>query len=310
MTFTLEWQCDLERGFKSDRSVIGLALKSEIMGRPVQVLFPATPEGERTGALRPPQDKRGRTYDEPGLWGVFESDIGTQPATAVVRRVLLQGQAESEAETAIEEILAATAEWAERFLTWIEIYTGQCVSDIGHRPPNIIHNRWMPFNISDEPPTHLHAFSPMKLVCANTSGPASKELVGAALDEAASQHDPELAWILIRDARSLRFVNQHRRSVVDAGAAAEIAIKNILMKAIPAAPPDITLGSAAGRLEKAGYQLPLDFWTALHQVRNDVVHMNPAASTVGAPESNQAIEIATALVETAWPLRQPHLKLW
>ncbi|MFX0575054.1 hypothetical protein [Nocardia nepalensis] len=147
---------------------------------------------------------------------------------------------------------------------------------------------------------------------------ASVEILRHCFTLAGAMKTPSLPWLLIRDARSLHHVRQYRRAVIDAGSAAEIAVKELIRANLPATlPPKLAekltegqLGPALNTLKDSGYiTTPRDFTTRLVRVRNNVVHMNADGAVSGA-QSLDAIVVAAELVEAAEPLPPGLVREW
>jgi hypothetical protein len=142
--------------------------------------------------------------------------------------------------------------------------------------------------------------------------------------------DPPLAWILLRDARSLREAGagQRRRAVIDAATPAELAVtamldgllKNPKKRAklekkhlMLSQKKHLMLGQKTDLLDKLGSPLPQSFYDNLVYKRNDAVH---EGRPISYEECSKAIAEAVPAVETAFPLptppesTQPLRRLW
>ncbi|MET0995644.1 MAG: hypothetical protein ABWY20_16875 [Mycobacterium sp.] len=122
---------------------------------------------------------------------------------------------------------------------------------------------------------------------------------------------PPLAWTLLRDARSLHEVSQHRRAVIDAATAAELAVTKMLdslltshtlTKRAKLLKQNQMLGQKTALLGKLGSPLSQSFYDDLVCKRNDAVH---DGVNITPAECEKAIAEAVGVVETAYPLPVP-----
>lgn len=125
----------------------------------------------------------------------------------------------------------------------------------------------------------------------------------------ASNSAPDLAWTLLRDARSLSAVHQYRRAVIDAATAAELAITLMMdarLEELDAKNREKirknckSLGGKVEWLPKLGQPLPDGLYESLVDKRNDAVH---EGHEVRPADCNTAIAASAAVVEMAYPLR-------
>jgi hypothetical protein len=112
---------------------------------------------------------------------------------------------------------------------------------------------------------------------------------------------PPVEWELINDARAAIEVGHHRRAVIEAGTAAELALTGLIQQVLSEVqPPGVpkalldrykTLGSLAELYGRLGRELPKDFHRAVVNPRNDATHDGYK------PTENQARDAVIASAE-------------
>lgn len=229
-----------------------------------------------------------------------------------VSRLLLTAQvvgAEAEIYRVAEEIHNERDFWASNLQTWLEVVTGQHLTPIGHRKPRIIGGLPI-WHVSAEQsrgePITFPGTVSITLERPPVAGVTAELLTGCS--SVAPGPPPELAWLLLRDARALSAAGQHRRAVIDAATAAELAITRMvdaLLEMINAGQREAlrkkhqTLGSKIALLTKRGQPLAADLYEQLVARRNDAVH---EGRTIGSRHCDIAIAAAATVVELAYPL--------
>jgi HEPN domain-containing protein len=201
-------------------------------------------------------------------------------------------------------------EWALHFLSWLDILTGQHLKPVGFRPLQQVENRTCLMTREDGTLTHTPVFRPLPRTYPLTQLDATEEMLEHCCGLAGAKEPVPLAWMLLRDARALHRVGQTRRAVIECGSAGESAVKALLSSHSVPIKKALTLGPLSERLEKDGYPLASDLKTAFLSVRNREVHMNPGWGSVSEAESLRMLEIATELVEDAFPLPRGIKRLW
>ena len=112
---------------------------------------------------------------------------------------------------------------------------------------------------------------------------------------------PPLAWRLTRDAARQRLAGDHRRAVLDAGTAAELALVELLRQHARAVDEDRdTLGDLIEKAQGVDVLRVVDAKTDLLQVRNDAAH---SAKVPNAQTTLRALQISAQYVDDAWPRR-------
>lgn len=217
--------------------------------------------------------------------------------------------AEAEIHRVAEEIHHERDLWASNLQTWLEVVTGQHLTPIGHRKPRMIGGLPI-WHVSAEQsrgePITFPGRMGIKLERLPVAGVTTELLTGCS--SLALGRPPELAWLLLRDARALSAVGQHRRAVIDAATAAELAITQMmdtLLESLGAEECEAlrkkhqTLGGKIKLVERRIRPLPADLYENLVARRNDAVHEGRA---IGAGHGDLAIEAAATVVELAYPL--------
>lgn len=213
----------------------------------------------------------------------------------------------------VERLSAAMKVWWPGVCDWIEVLTRQVHG---------IHARELLFGpyhpVWGDPGGAVKRLFPAtsrRVVREVNSGPDAYLLLTDKLLEAAvslaAAGPPELPWLLIRDARVAHKSSATRRAVLDAGTATELAITKLLRDRLP----DLTdaefeaklkkhqmLGKRKALLEVHGGVLPANTQEHLIDRRNLAAHQGTNIST---RESYQALMIAIAIVEDAYPVA-PH----
>lgn len=199
--------------------------------------------------------------------------------------------------------------WWDNVRTWLEISTGQRLTQVGHQQP---------------PAWDLDSRTQIWLVSKRTKrerwrgggdaiGPERPPVHGVDADvfaacAALSDIGPPLAWNLLRDARALQGVGQYRRALIDAATAAELAVIELLDERLQDTELDIQkvllddnpmLGRKARLLARLGNALPKSFTDDLVTKRNQAVHKGVDPTW---DECEAAIQAALVQVKKMFPL--------
>ncbi|MFE4501701.1 hypothetical protein ACFRFQ_17755 [Rhodococcus sp. NPDC056743] len=225
---------------------------------------------------------------------------------------------------AAQTLYDALTQWWVCVSSWIELFTQQDLNPpVMSRPQGIGQN--IPFWSSRDGKTpHFVGVADSGIL----RWPRSAHLLDAesfqkCLDLTAAGCEPPFEWMLIRDARSLIQAEHHRRAVIDAGTAAELALtryiddkmrtaaesekrRHLLGKiSTPSLKLDEvllaqhqTLKGRSELFEKLGGKLPIQFLDGLVFLRNSCAHSGTQPTETNAW---QAVEIATEVVETVLP---------
>ncbi|MGB3287475.1 hypothetical protein [Mycolicibacter algericus] len=306
----LEWLCDLDLGFAAPVGLLSAAFSARVGDLDVTVHLPSLPTDPDAWYLAQP--KVWGAAEPSDQWGmVLQRRAGKAEAITVSRLLLTAKVAGSEAEIheAAQAIHGEREAWVSNLQTWLEIVTGQHLTPIGHPRTQLIGGPPIWYVSTDRSenkpitfPGTINITYPPPLIPAVTA-----ELLAGCLC-LAPQAQPDLAWILLRDARSLAAAGQHRRAVIDAATAAELAITRMmdaLLKNFDSGKREAlrrkhqTLGSKIALLTKHGQPLADNLYENLVARRNDAVHEGRA---IGAGHCDAAIAAAAAVVELEYPL--------
>jgi hypothetical protein len=143
--------------------------------------------------------------------------------------------------------------------------------------------------------------------------PMSPNAFQHCLDLATTNQQPADAWLFIRDARSLRSGYDHRRAVLDAGVAAELAVTTLIRRHLTSRNVDETEieseleqrqhrtlgGRCAYWVTRCGGDLPDDYRSRLIVTRNAATH---EGLSVSCQQADEAITVASEIVAHAHPL--------
>ncbi|OBK02670.1 hypothetical protein A9W96_16395 [Mycobacterium sp. 1245852.3] len=295
---------------------------------------PAIPKWD----LIPPEWAHGpRTDDErleeehisPVWGGILDDGLAkkvypeTARDTAVVYRcrfyTTLTASDGQEYEAAAEGFLGELDDWWTRFTSWVGIMTGQDFVGLGGDPGGI--TRAYPlFTWTTDQSGHRAGVQWRYFAAPNQGVPQSKLRLSdlQTCVAAAGNQSPPAEWLLIRDARSLLRAGQSRRAVLDAGTAAELAMTTLIDKYLDDAHvSDSAVKSAFARFNNLVAKqevlkllrpglLPERTRADLIDLRNTASHGRGRAGhgwhEVTMEEAHTAVEIATAIVESAHPL--------
>ncbi|MFQ6329627.1 hypothetical protein ACLMAL_26310 [Nocardia sp. CWNU-33] len=304
----IEWQQEIPDFLQCDPDVTGQDFPSALAGEAVTVHAPGDPALAEGVYLTQPAPLLGRIdHDDPAAWGLLRRDAVEPKLSAVIRRIAFTANVPD------PDIVGREIDgWTRRLTSWLDILTGQHLTVVGHKPARQFTNRTALFERrGDGTVTHLFTPRGFKPMYKLTEGLATKEILRSAFELAGTGTEVPFPWLLIRDARALHRVAHTRRAVMECGSAAEMANVSLLKAGGIAIPPLATLGTTFNLLkDKLNYPLPTDYKTAFVEVRNREVHMNPGSGYVSEAESSRILEIASALVEDAFPLPSGLKKLW
>lgn len=139
--------------------------------------------------------------------------------------------------------------------------------------------------------------------------PLDRDVLQRSFDLAANGYRPPLEWLLIRDARSLSRGRDYRRAVIDAGAATELALTELLDRRLEGVDPVIKdtlmrrstgLDRRAELTRKLGAgTVPNTFADNLKLHRNNATHRE---DQITEEQAHDALDVAADIVEQAYPL--------
>lgn len=297
----IEWQEDIPGGVRCVSGVLGVDFPSALNGISVTAHMPGPPVTAQALPLTRPTAILGNFDLDTVAWG------GRPPGstTVLVKRLGFTATV-PDPQIVGDEM----NEWALHFLSWLDILTGQHLTPVGFRPLRQVENRTCLMSRENGTIMHTPVFRPLPRTYPLPQLDATEEMLMHCFALAGAKEAVPLAWTLLRDARALHRVGQTRRAVIECGSAAEMAIKSLLDSRGVQIKKARTLGPISELLESDGYPLAADFTPAFLDVRNREVHMNLGWGSVSEAESLRMLEIATELVEDAFPLPRGIKRLW
>jgi len=163
---------------------------------------------------------------------------------------------------------------------WLEIVTGQHLTQVGHQEVEVIGNKTPIWELQEDG-THGNKFN--FDVTVDLDQRQVRGVTAGILRECVSRsaEGPSLAWTLVRDARSLHEVGQYRRAVIDVATAAELAVTKMLDIRLDKVEEQVRtallkahtmLGRKKAVLSALGCPLPVNLQIDLVNQRNEAVH--------------------------------------
>ncbi|MFC9660077.1 hypothetical protein ACFVJ5_07560 [Nocardia sp. NPDC127606] len=323
MIKTIEWIWQFESHPVADGDVAGQVFETMVGGHPATVHLPTvvvwqTIDSERDELYLAPSTVNEITDQLiPPDWGYVRQRAGNQPVAIAFHGVVLKVEADChdsrEFNQLAQELVDASTEWQQTVEAWIEVSTGQVLTRIGHQPTiriGCVTHIWERSGANGG--IQRLAIPTSADFPATTTTPAvTRDSLHRCFELAGKRVRPALAWMLIRDARSLNAAGQHRRAIIDAGSAAEIAVKQLIRSQLSSTPDELvdklanaTLGQSLDTLKLAGWLPPagLNLRSDLVTPRNQVVHLKSSSTDAPSDQAaTSAIRAATALVESAFP---------
>ncbi|MEV0765159.1 hypothetical protein [Nocardia sp. NPDC050435] len=304
----IEWQQQIPDFLWCDPEVIGQSYTSALAGEEITVHLPGEPAVADGAYLTQPAPILGKVHHEDqAIWGILRRDSVEPELVAIVRRIAFT------AAVADPDVVGREMDkWEQRLTSWLDILTGQHLTAVGHRPPRQFENRTSMFERRADG-TVKPRFTPRSFgsIYSLKQGLATQEILGKAFELAGSGTSVPLPWLLIRDARALHRVTHTRRAVIECGSAAEMAIVKLLKAdkiPIPSLP---TLGKTFSLLTKHRRGIVSSGnRNEFVKVRNREVHMTAGSGYVSEAESSRILDIASLLVEEAFPMPSGLKKLW
>lgn len=311
----LECWYNLDTRFVAPAELLNETFATRIADHDATVYPPSVTVGDGVGrfGLAPPRIL-GRPPAESGSqWGIVHQWTKAGPVGVVVEQLAFTAEiADGEdLQHAAESIVAAMDTWWDNVRSWLEVVTGQHLTRVGHQKTLHIGNPPIWPLLGDG--THERPISVAATISLQVGGPQVAGVTADILRDCVALADegPSLAWILLRDARSLAEADQRRRAVIDASTAAELAVTAMLDVSLRSETPSEaarlrnsakTLGRKADLLGRRGHPLPDSFFPNLVDRRNDAVHEGVPISP---GDCRAAIAEAVPVVEIAFPLPTP-----
>lgn len=200
-------------------------------------------------------------------------------------------------------------EWWVAFTDWLGVLTVQDFSRLGGVAPSVLTAGFHAWSGDAQGHRHTSGGSAHFTVPPNP-GILRVDDVHKCMYLSERSRKPPIEWLLIRDARSLSHRGEYRRAVLDAGAAAELALTVLLETHLYPSGDAIlkammerykTLGSLKDlALQLIPNKVPAQLQTELIQPRNIAVHK--AADPISRETAQKAIEKAAEVVEFAHPI--------
>ena len=215
-------------------------------------------------------------------------------------------------DTASEGFLSELDDWWTRFTSWVGILTGQDFFGLGGRTEGT--TRAWPLFTWTSGPGGLRYLKQFRVYSTPNRLPMRAlelhDLEACVI--ATTNDDPPPEWMFIRDARSLLSAGQQRRAIIDAEAAAELAMTTLIDNYLD----DTNIADEAVRQALTKGYNNLGAKNALlkllrphllpSRVQPDLIDKRNAASHGGDQitfeEAETAVEIAAQIVESAHPL--------
>jgi alkylhydroperoxidase/carboxymuconolactone decarboxylase family protein YurZ len=255
------------------------------------------------------------------FWGrivVWTANFGA-PKAANIRRVGISFDVRGDDDFVREagrRVAEAMSTWWAVVSAWIEVLHSQDLSRLGPVEPGIkfggttLWSRLYSLQGHPIPGGHILPVgsSAFSVAWPNYTSIGAQQLQRC-IDHSQRHGPPSTEWMLIRDANSLCAGQDYRRSVLDAGLAAELAVTKLIRTHLAAAghpniDGELRANSMLGRLrgywvQKCGGTLPANYQTRLIDRRNAATH---AGAHLPESDVRDAISVARDILNQATPL--------
>ncbi|GAA3741889.1 hypothetical protein GCM10022225_26770 [Plantactinospora mayteni] len=246
-----------------------------------------------------------------GTWGaVLPGEPFTNDGAHLQTVVIIIECPTSETQSIAEDLPDTLAEWFKRLREWIRVLVNQPL-----RPISPIHNRGHGLTIfreaGTEVPERMSFRQSIRLVRRERET-LSRDLWTVALKAVSASELPAPAHTFVADAREALDGGDHRRAVLDAATAAELALAHLFDVALGALDTGIrgailrerrTLGSFIATIANAGMLPPGvtqdGLSNGLTRVRNMAIHKGRPP---GRDQAQTAVDIGAAVVRGVFPL--------
>jgi hypothetical protein len=320
----LEWWHDVSPGFVAVPELLQETFATRVANYETTVHPPSIAADDvtaRSGFLAPPRIGGRRPAMAEDCWGDIHHGTRASPVGVVVQQLAFSTEITDDRGLphAVESVVAAMDAWWDNVRAWLEIVTGQHLTQVGHQEVEVIGNKTPIWELQEDG-THGKKFN--FDVTVDLDQRQVRGVTAGILRECVSRsaEGPSLAWTLVRDARSLHEVGQYRRAVIDVATAAELAVTKILDIRLEKVEEQVRtallkahtmLGRKKALLSALGCPLPVNFQIDLVNKRNEAVH---DGIDIAPGECAAAIEAASLVVEQAFPLPNlpdtPEQLLW
>lgn len=312
----VEWWYGLDKGFVATGDFLNETIAARIAERDVIVHPPSITLDDGVGAswLAPP-----RVLGRPALrseeyWGMVHHGTKSDPVGVVVKQLAFTTEIDdgADVEATAELIAGAMDVWWDHVRGWLEVMAGQHLTMVGHHKMEYIGSKTPMWALCKDGTRR----TPISIAGSSSIRLGREKVVGVDRDifrdcVSLADEGPSLAWILLRDARSLAAAGQFRRAIIDAATAGELAVTAMLDASLNTETQNEAtrlrigannLGRKLGLLASRGHSLPQSFRRDLVYKRNDAVH---EGIPISPGDCRAAIVEAAGVVETAFPLPTP-----
>jgi len=230
----LEWWHGVEPGFVAHSVLLEETFATRIATydatvHPPSISAPGIPNAG--GLLTPPRIGERPAATPEDYWGeIHQFGADKVPVGVIVRQLAFTAELADEVDLseAVVSIVGAMDEWWENVRAWLEVTTGQHLTQVGHQDVEVIGNKTPIWPLKDDG-TYGKKFN----FDVTIAGAMPRRVRGVSADllrecVLRSSDGPPLAWTLLRDASSLHHVGQYRRAVIDAATAAELGVTKML----------------------------------------------------------------------------------
>jgi hypothetical protein len=312
----VEWRYNLDARVVAPADLLKETFATRIAGHDAMVWPPSIPvvEGDGGWHLAPPRILGRPPAESNSSWGTVVQRRNQLPTAVLVERLAFTTEIAgggADVDQAAESIVAAMDAWWDNVRAWLELVTGQHLTRVAQEKTKYIGSP-TPIWPLNEDGSHGRPFSFTATVGIHmdrTAPGVTAEIFRDCVSLA--NHGPKLAWILLRDARSLARADQPRRAIIDAATAAELAVTAMLDALLVSETPTEatrlrngakTMKRKLDLLASRGHPLPLSLYDDLGNKRNDAVH---EGTPISPGDCRAALAEAAAVVETAFPLPTP-----
>jgi hypothetical protein len=322
----VEWRHSLDARVVAPGDLLDQTFATRIAGHDVTVWPPSVPvgEGDRPFSLAPPRILGRPPAESHPSWGSPIQWIGDVTTGVIVERLAFTAEIAdgADADQTAASLVGATDAWWDNVRAWLELVTGQYLTSVAHEKTKYIGSP-TPIWPLNEDGSHGRPFN-FKAIVGIQRGRGVPGVTTEIFRDCVALADagPRLAWILLRDARSLANADHPRRAIIDAATAAEIAVTAMLDDLLSSETPTeakklrdgaTTMKRKLDLLAGRGHSLPPSLYDNLAKKRNDAVH---EGAPISPGDCRAALAEALAVVETVFPLptppgaSQPLRRLW
>ena len=315
--------------FTVDIEALSEKYSAIVGGQPLTLRLPSADRVERShdGLSAPPQhyseheDLLSSQPEMAPFWGrvVVWSANFDAPKAANIHRIGISFEVAGDDDLVREagrRVADAMSVWWAAVSAWIEVRHGQDLSRLGPVEPGIKFSgttlRSRLYSLQGHPIPGGHILpvgsSAIRVTWPNYT-PIDAQQLQHCIDHTQNHGPPPTEWMLIRDANSLCAGQDYRRSVLDAGLAAELAVTKLIRSHLaaighPNTDRELRRNRMLGPLcdywtRQCRGNLPADYQTRLLKRRNNATH---AGTLFAESDVRDAITVARDIVNDATPL--------